>query len=257
MEVVNVSALKGKVVLITGAGAGLGRVAANVYASQGAKLAVAARTASTLNSLVSEIEQSGGEAFAVTADITDELQVVRMVKAVVDQFGRLDCALNNAGGIPQQAATAESSTEEWERIIALNLTGTYFCVKHEITAMLKSGGGAIVNVASGAAHLGVPGLSAYSASKHGVIGLTRSAAAEYGKQGIRVNAVNPGIINTESYQQHDVDYNAFMPTSMGRIAEPEEVANAAAWLLSDQASFVTGHSLEIDGGRTTAAFVIS
>lgn len=248
--------LDGKVVLITGAGAGLGRVAAKMYAKQGARLAVAARTASTLHSLVEEIQQAGGEALAVSADITDEDQVEQMINAVVAHYGRLDCALNNAGGIPEEAATADSSTDEWHRVVALNLNGTYFCVKHEIRAMLKQGGGAIVNVASGASHLGVPGMPAYSASKHGVIGLTRTAAAEYGRQGIRINAVNPGIINTEAYQQHDLDYNTLIPTPIGRISEPEEVANAAAWLLSEQASFVTGHSLEIDGGRTTAAFVL-
>jgi A-factor type gamma-butyrolactone 1'-reductase (1S-forming) len=247
--------LDGKVVLITGAGAGLGRVAALLYAREGAKVAVAARTGSTLSSLVEEIEQVDGVALAVTTDITVEDQVEHMVSSIVRHFGRLDCALNNAGGIPKEALTADSSTEEWHRIVALNLTGTYFCVKHEIRAMLQKGGGAIVNVASGAAHLGVPGLSAYSASKHGIIGLTRTAAAEYGKRGIRVNAVNPGIINTESYRRHGVDYNLYVPTPMGRVSEPEEVANAAAWLLSDKASFITGHSLEIDGGRTTAAFV--
>lgn len=252
----SVATLKDKVVLITGAGAGLGRVTALLYAAQGAKVAVAARTYSTLTSLVTEIEQAGGEAFAVAADITDEAQVECMVHAVVEHFGRLDCALNNAGGITQEAHTADSSTDEWHRVIGLNLTGTYFCMKYEIRAMLASGGGAIVNVASGASHLGVPGMPAYCASKHGVIGLTRTAAAEYGKQGIRVNAVNPGIINTEAYQTHGVDYNQFMPTSLGRISEPEEVANAAAWLLSEQASFVTGHALEVDGGRTTAAFVL-
>ncbi len=248
--------LEGKVVLITGAGAGLGRVASLLYAKEGAKIAVAARTVATLETLVSEIEAFGGEAFAVPVDITDERQVEQMVEAVAGHFGRLDCALNNAGGIPQEAFTADSSTEEWLRIMNLNLTGTYFCVKHEIRAMLKTGGGAIVNVASGAAHKGVPGLAAYSASKHGVIGLTRTAAAEYARQHIRVNAINPGIINTESYARHGVDYNSFLPTPMGRIAEPEEVANTACWLLSDQASYVTGQSLDIDGGRTSAAFIL-
>lgn len=248
--------LEGKVILITGAGAGLGRFTALLYARQGAKIAAAARTLSTLDSLVREIEEAGGVAIAVQADITVEEQVEKMVKTVVDHFGRLDCALNNAGGIPSEAFTADSSTDEWHQNIALNLTGTYFCVKHEIRAMLKTGKGAIVNVASGAAHLGVPGLPAYSASKHGVIGLTRAAAAEYAKQGIRINAVNPGIINTAAYEQHELDYNALIPTPVGRIAEPEEIANAAAWLLSDQASYVTGHSLELDGGRTTAAFVV-
>ena len=152
--------------------------------------------------------------------------------------------------------SADSATDEWHRIIALNLTGTYFCLKHEIGAMLATGGGSIVNVASGAAHKGVPGMAAYSASKHGVIGLTRTAAAEYAGAGVRVNAVNPGIINTEAYARHGIDYNALLPTPMGRIAEPEEVANAAAWFFSDQAPYVTGQSLDIDGGRTTAAFVM-
>lgn len=248
--------LNGKVVLVTGAGAGLGRVAARLYARQGARLAVAARSPETLETLVGDIAAEGGTAFAVPTDITDERQVGQMVAAVVDRFGRIDCALNNAGGIPLEALTAESSTDEWQRIMALNLTGTYFCVKHEVRAMLETGGGSIVNVASGAAHKGVPGLVAYSASKHGVIGLTRTAAAEYASAKIRVNAINPGIINTESYARHGVDYNAFLPTPMGRIAEPEEVANTAGWLLSDQASYITGQALDIDGGRTTTAFVM-
>lgn len=248
--------LRGKVVLVTGAGAGLGRVASLRYARQGAKLAVAARTRSTLDTLVAEIEGFGEEAFAITADITDEDQVQRMIDAVVGRFGRLDCALNNAGGIPGEAFTADSSTAEWHRMLALNLTGTYFCVKHEIPAMLKAGGGSIVNVASGASHRGVPGLPAYSASKHGVIGLTRSAAAEYARQNIRINAVNPGIINSEAHARHDIDYNTLLPTPMGRIAEPLEVADTAGWLLSDQASYITGQSLDVDGGRTTAAFVM-
>lgn len=248
--------LKGKVILITGASAGFGRVAALRYGRQGAIIAAAARTPSTLEGLVREIKAAGGEAMAVRADITVEEQVEQMVKTVVDHFGRLDCALNNAGGIPSEAFTADSSSEEWHRNIALNLTGTYFCMKYEIRAMRSAGKGAIVNVASGAAHLGVPGLPAYSASKHGVIGLTRAAAAEYAKQGIRINAVNPGIINTEAYARHALDYNALIPTPMGRVAEPEEVADAVAWLLSDQASYVTGHALELDGGRTTAAFVV-
>ena len=248
--------LDGKVLLVTGAGAGLGRVAARLYAGQGARVAVAARSRETLDTLVAEIAAAGGTAFAVCADVTDEAQVAAMVAAVVDRFGRLDCALNNAGGIPLEALTADSATDEWHRIIALNLTGTYFCLKHEIGAMLATGGGSIVNVASGAAHKGVPGMAAYSASKHGVIGLTRTAAAEYAGAGVRVNAVNPGIINTEAYARHGIDYNALLPTPMGRIAEPEEVAHAAAWFLSDQAPYVTGQSLDIDGGRTTAAFVM-
>lgn len=249
--------LEGKVVLITGAGAGLGRVAARLYAREGAKLALAARTLSTLESLVGDIESEGGEAIAIATDITDEEQVARMVAATVDRFGRLDCALNNAGGIPEEALTADSSTDEWHRIIALNLTGTYFCVKHEVRAMLANPKGcAIVNVASGAAHKGVPRLSTYSASKHGIIGLTRSVAAEYARHPIRVNAINPGIINSEAFSRHDLDYTTLIPTPMGRIAEPEEVANTAAWLLSDQASYVTGQSLDIDGGRTTTAFVL-
>ena len=248
--------LKDKVILITGASAGFGRVAALRYASQGGIIAAAARTLSTLDGLVREIESAGGKAIAVQVDITVEAQVEQMVKTVVAHFGRLDCALNNAGGIPSEAYTADSDTGEWHRNIALNLTGTYFCLKHEIRAMLNAGKGAIVNVASGAAHLGVPGVPAYSASKHGVIGLTRAAAAEYARQGIRINAVNPGIINTEAYARHALDYNALIPTPIGRVAEPEEVADAAAWLLSDQASYVTGHALELDGGRTSAAFVV-
>ena len=196
-----------------------------------------------------ELDKDGTECLAVTADITVEDQVEHMVEAVVSHFGRLDGALNNAGGIPHEAFTADSSTQEWHRIIALNLTGTYFCVKHEIRAMLRARGGAIVNVASGAAHLGVPGLAAYSASKHGVIGLTRTAAAEYGKRGIRVNAVYPGLIKTPMIAGNSEETNAhftqYIP--LGRIGEASEVAELVAFLVSDAASYINGAEIAADG----------
>lgn len=248
--------LDGKVTLITGAGAGLGRDTALLCAREGAILALVARTEAGCNAVAEQIAAIGGTAIYVRADVSDEDQVRDMVARVVDRFGRLDCAINNVGTIPESAFTAESSTDEWNRLIAVNLTATYFCVKHEIPAMLAAGGGSIVNVASGAGHEGVPGMVSYSASKHGVIGITRTVAAEYARAGIRVNVVCPGIINTDSYRQHNVDYNQYLPSPIGRVAEPHEVAEAAIWLLSDKASYVTGHTLAIDGGRTTTAFVV-
>jgi len=175
---------------------------------------------------------------------------------VLARWGRLDCAFNNAGVADAGRFTVDATEEDWDRVNAINLKGVWLCMRREIRDMLKTGGGAVVNTASVAGLVGWRGSATYSATKHGVIGLTRAAAAEYAKQGIRINAVNPGIINTAAYAQHDLDYNALIPTPVGRIAEPEEIANAAAWLLSDQASYVTGHSLELDGGRTTAAFVV-
>ena len=243
----------GKVALVTGAGSGIGRAAAQIFAREGAKVAVADVNVAGAEETVKMIQAGGGEAFCIKADVSKAAEVEAMVGAVVETYGRLDCAYNNAGIEGALASTADYTEADWAPVIAINLTGVWLCMKYEIPHMLKNGGGAIVNTSSAAGLLGAPRMPAYVASKHGVVGLTKTAALEYAKAGIRVNAVCPGIIDTsmvgrlkERRPRMFEKIEAGEP--IGRMGQPEEIAEAAVWLCSDAASFVTGHAMAVDGG---------
>ncbi len=242
-----------KVALVTGAGSGIGRASALAFAREGARVVVADVDADGAQETVRAIEEQGGEAFFVQADVAVGGEVREMVERAVATYGRLDCAFNNAGIEGEMAATAECSEENWDRTIAVNLKGVWLCMKHEIPQMLEQGGGAIVNCASIAGLVGFPNLPAYTASKGGIVQLTRTAALEYAQSGIRVNALCPGVIRTPMVDritggdpEAEAQFTALEP--VGRMGAPEEMAEAAIWLCSDAASFVTGHPLVADGG---------
>lgn len=247
--------LAGKVALVTGAGSGIGQATALVLAGEGAQVVAADINLDSAAETVRQIEGGGGKALAVAVDVTREEEVARMVEAAVDRFGRLDGAFNNAGIGPKQGPTGGVELADWSRVIAVNLTGVMLCMKHEINAMAAAGGGAIVNMASTAGLQGVPMQAAYSASKHGVLGLTKTASAEYGPAGIRVNAICAGAVETPATKAFGIDWNAVVPSPMGRIAQPDEVAEIVVWLLSSKSSFITGQSIIIDGGRIATSFV--
>jgi NAD(P)-dependent dehydrogenase (short-subunit alcohol dehydrogenase family) len=242
-----------KVVLVTGGGSGIGRATAHAFARAGARVAVADIIAGTGEETVRQITTSGGEAVFIQADVADAAQVKHVVQQVVETYARLDYACNNAGVEGCDAGLTDHPEEEWDRVLAINLKGVWLCMKHEIPAMLKHGGGAIVNTASVAGLVGSAGTVAYTASKYGVVGMTKVAALEFAQQGIRVNAVCPGLIRTPMLEQFLVRDPALEPAltalePMGRIGAPEEVARAIIWLCSDAASFITGVSLPVDGG---------
>ena len=247
------SVLEGKAALVTGGGSGLGRASAIALARAGATVTVAdvdEQGGKETAALVSE--EAGGDADFVRADVTQADEVEAMVDKAVARWGHLDCALNNAGTTGVSAPTADYSLDDWNRAIALNLTGVFLCLKFELPAMLERGG-AIVNMASGAGLVGFPGLPAYVASKHGVVGLTRASALEYASQGVRVNAICPGSTRTpmlEGFMGGDEQVERMMTRAvpLGRLGRPEEIAEAVVWLCSDAASFVVGHSLAVDGG---------
>src|SRR5262245_57969583 len=247
--------LQGKVALVTGGGSGIGRASSLAFAREGAKVVVADVVVEGGEETVKLIKQAGGEALFVKTDVSKAAEVEALVNAAVATFGRLDCAHNNAGIEGAAATTVNYSQESWDRVIAINLTGVWLCMKYEIPQMLKSGGGAIVNTASTAGLVGYKGGSAYVASKHGVVGLSKTAALEYAKAGIRVNAVCPGAIDTPMMGRitnHRPDWAAKMASSepVGRMAQPSEIAETVVWLCSDAASFVTGHAMAVDGGIT-------
>jgi NAD(P)-dependent dehydrogenase (short-subunit alcohol dehydrogenase family) len=250
--------LNGKVALVTGGASGIGRATALTFAREGAKLVIADMNADGGQQTVHMIKEHGGEAIFVQTDVTQAPAVEALISKAVETYGRLDCAHNNAGisgagiGGEQRALTAEYPDERWHQVIAINLTGVWLCMKYEIPQMLTQGGGAIVNTASGAGLVGLPGNCAYVASKHGVVGLTKTAALEYAQQGIRVNCVCPGYIRTPMTAQGMSDpellQRIIAHEPIGRVGEPEEVAEAVVWLCSEAASFVTGHTMTVDGG---------
>lgn len=241
----------GQVALVTGASAGIGRATALGFAREGAKVVVSDVNTAGGEETVALIKANGGDAVFVRADVSKEADVKALVAAAVENYGRLDCAFNNAG-------VNDIRKDEWDEDVfdfslAVNLKGVMLCMKHEIEQMLKNGGGAIVNTASINGLVANPGQPAYTSSKHGVVGLTRTAALRYARQGVRVNAVCPGVIETAMTQQildANPDYRPLMEAlaPMGRFGQPEEVAEAVLWLCSNRASFVTGHPLTIDGG---------
>ncbi|MGH9048994.1 MAG: glucose 1-dehydrogenase [Acidimicrobiia bacterium] len=243
--------LEGRVAIVTGGGSGLGRASSHALGRAGATVLVADVDAAGGDETVAAID---GPAAFLRVDVTEPDEVVGMVDHAVERFGRLDIAVNNAGMTGASAPTADYALDDWNRALALNLTGVFLCLKYEIAAMLASGdGGAIVNMASGAGLVGFAGLPAYVASKHGVVGLTRAAALEYVKAGIRINAVCPGSTRTpmlEGFMGGNPDIERAMTAGvpLGRLGRPEEIAEAVVWLCSDAASFVVGHALAVDGG---------
>jgi NAD(P)-dependent dehydrogenase (short-subunit alcohol dehydrogenase family) len=248
--------LQGKIALVTGASAGIGRAAALTMAREGAKVLVADMVEDKGNETVKLIKEAGGEAAFTKCDVSRASEAEALVAAAVKTFGRLDCAFNNAGIGGQIARTADYTEEEFDRIIAVNLRGVWLCMKYELRQMIKQGnGGAIVNTASAAGLVGSHGMPAYTASKHGVVGLTKTAALEYARANIRVNAVCPGVIDTAMVAGMVSSHPRLKDILVGaepiaRMGQPAEVAEAATWLLSDAASFVTGCAMPIDGGMT-------
>ena len=249
------AAFDGKAVVITGGAAGIGRAAAVAFAREGAGVAVADIDVSGGEETVGLIRDTGGQALFVRTDVSREVDVRSLVTAAVASFGRLDHAFNNAGINDEHGPLTGSSEEQWERILEVNLKGVFLGLKHEIPALVRSGGGAIVNNASVVGLSGSSGTPAYVASKHGIVGLTRAAARDHAKQGVRVNAVCPGTIRTPMYVRregndpsHDSDIAAAIP--LGRLGQPEDVAEAVIWLCSAGASFITGQTLVIDGGES-------
>jgi NAD(P)-dependent dehydrogenase (short-subunit alcohol dehydrogenase family) len=253
-----VSDMKGRVALVTGASSGIGRAVAEAFAQKGARVVVAARRESELAELVTRITAAGGEATHVVTDVCVASDVERMVAHAIDTFGQLDYAVNNAGIEGELASITSLPEEEFDRVIAINLKGTFLCLQHESRAMLASGrGGAIVNVGSVNSFLGFAHGAGYVASKHGLIGLTTSASAELASQGIRVNLLCPGIIATPMNQRlrgllGDALYDEHvMPqVHVRRMGQPEEMARATLFLCSDDASYITGTTLTPDGGFT-------
>jgi NAD(P)-dependent dehydrogenase (short-subunit alcohol dehydrogenase family) len=245
----------GKVALVTGAASGMGLATAQAFAEAGAAVVLADVKEDAVKAAVAELVAAGRKALAVRCDVSDDAQVAAMVDRAVAEFGRLDAAFNNAGVMARLAPTADSAREDWDRVIGVNLRGVWSCMKHELRQMERQGSGAIVNNASVGALTGHPGIAPYIASKHGVVGLTRTAALEYVKRGIRVNAVNPGLIDTQIAR--DVvsgDERAYAEMAkhvpIGRAGRPEEIASAVLWLCSPGASYVVGHALTVDGGVT-------
>ena len=245
--------LQGKVVLVTGGTSGIGRDTAILFAKAGAKVVVAGRREMEGKETVELIRASGGDAMFVKADVSKAAEVDALVQSTVEKFGRLDVAFNNAGIEGHWVPITEQSEEDWDHTIDINLKGVWLCLKYEIRQMLKQGdGGAIVNMASVAGMMGLAGAATYSASKHGVIGLTKSAALENARSGIRVNVVCPAVIETpmsdRAYREPAI-YNFVLGLHpIGRFGKPEEIAEAVVWMCSERASFVTGQSLVLDGG---------
>jgi len=245
----------GKVALVTGAAAGMGLATAKAFAEAGAAVVLADYKVEAVKAAAQNLVAAGHKAIDVSCDVSDDAQVAAMVDRTIAEFGRLDAAFNNAGVMARILPTAESTREDWDRVIGINLRGVWSSMKHELRHMERQGSGAIVNNASVGALTGNPGIGSYIASKHGVVGLTRTAALEYIKKGIRVNAVNPGLIDTQvardvvnGNEQAYAEIAKHVP--IGRAGRPEEIASAVLWLCSPGASYVVGHALTVDGGMT-------
>lgn len=245
----------GKVAFVTGAAGGIGRAAALAFAREGASVVVADVSEQGNRETAQMIEALGGRALAVRCDVTRDEDVKAAIDKTMSAFGRLDFAFNNAGIEQPMTATADLTVAVWDRIIDVNLRSVFLCMKHEIALMLQHGGGVIVNTASGAGVKGFAGQAAYTAAKHGVVGLTKAAALDYAGANIRVNAVCPGIIDTPMMDRFTGDTpegrdRVIAQEPVGRMGKPEEIGAAVAWLCSDAAAFVVGHALVMDGGQT-------
>ena len=246
--------MAGSAALVTGGAAGIGKATALAFAGRGAQVAIADLKVDRGTDVVRAIEGDGGRAIFIETDVSQTGEVEHLLAATVSAFGRLDYAVNNAGVEGELAVTADCSEANFDRIIGINLRGLWLCMRAEIRQMLQQGsGGAIVNMSSVAGLVGFPNLPAYVASKHGVVGLTKTAALEYAMKGIRVNAICPGVIHTEMVDRvtgrdpaAEKQFAGLAP--MGRMGTPEEIAEAAVWLCAPGASFVTGHALAVDGG---------
>ncbi|BBT41340.1 SDR family oxidoreductase [Pseudomonas guariconensis] len=245
----------GQVALVSGGGAGIGRSTAQAFAVEGLKVVVADRDVEGGEATVALIRQAGGEGLFVACDVTKDAEVRHLHERIIEAYGRLDYAFNNAGIEIEQGRLAEGSEAQFDAIMGVNVKGVWLCMKYQLPLMLAAGGGAIVNTASVAGLGAAPKMSIYSASKHAVIGLTKSAAIEYAKKGIRVNAVCPAVIDTDMFRRayesdpRKAEFAAAMHP-VGRIGKVEEIASAVLYLCSDGAAFTTGHSLAVDGGAT-------
>lgn len=247
--------LSNKVALITGGGSGIGRETAVLFTKHGAKIAIADVNATGGEETVQMITAHGGEAFFVQVEVSQATQVENMVNEVVARYGRLDIAFNNAGIEGHTHRTADVSETDFDQIMAVNVKGVWLCMKYQIPQMIAQGGGVIVNTSSVAGLVGTHSMPVYGASKHAVVGLTKSAALEYARKGIRVNAVCPSVIRTKMVERGFAEFPQFVEATkrinpMRRLGEPNEVAAAALWLCSDAASFINGTALAVDGGFT-------
>lgn len=246
---------EGKVAFITGGAAGMGLAAVNAFANEGAAVAVVDNNEAAAKTVVDELTRAGHKAVALRCDVSSEADVKAAVEATVSAFGSLDAAFNNAGVQSPAIELPDLSTEEYRRILSINLDGVFYCMKYQLLQMRKQGSGAIVNNSSLGGLVGVPGRAAYHASKHGIIGMTKSAALEFAERGIRINAVCPGIIDTPMVSGMLKNETGVMQEMMRdvpakRLGDAAEVANAVIWLCSSKASFVTGHAMPVDGGYT-------
>jgi NAD(P)-dependent dehydrogenase (short-subunit alcohol dehydrogenase family) len=239
-----------KAAIITGGSSGIGRAAAVALAKQGVKIAIAARRAKEGEETVRLVKEAGSEGIFVKTDVANENDVRSLVEKTVKQYNRLDYAFNNAGIEEKTTPLVDQTSEVFDQIMNVNVKGVWLSMKYEIPEMIRTGGGAIVNTSSGAGVIGYPQMPIYIASKHAVLGLTKSAALEYAKSGIRINAIAPGVVETEMVERVDKQLIESLKsiTPIGRIGDPQEIANAVVWLLSDKASFVLGHTLLVDGG---------
>jgi NAD(P)-dependent dehydrogenase (short-subunit alcohol dehydrogenase family) len=245
----------GKVAFVTGAGSGIGRATAITFAQAGADVVAVDLDEQAAQATVAQIEELGGTALAVTCGVTSSEQVRGALERTIARFGRLDIAFNNAGVELRPTPVADISESDFDRILDINLRGVFLCMKHQIPHMLEHGGGAIVNTSSGAGVTGFAGGAAYGASKFGIIGLTKCAALDYAASGIRINAICPGIIDTEMMHRFtggtdEGRQNVITQEPIGRMGTPKEIAAAVLWLCSDDAAFTVGHALVIDGGQT-------
>ena len=246
-----------KVALVTGASSGMGLATAQAFAEAGAAVVLADIKDEAVRKAAEQLVSEGHRALAIRCDVSNDAQVEAMVERTVAEFGRLDAAFNNAGVMAKIAPTADSTLEEFDRVTHVNLRGVWSCMKHELRQMERQGSGAIVNCSSIGGLTGDPGIPAYTASKHGVIGLTRTAALEYAAKGIRVNAVCPGTIDT-AFSRAVVNWDEqkfealVKAPPIGRAGKPEEIASVVLWLCSPGASYVVGHALAVDGGLAVA-----